>query len=108
MTSTAINFVTDTCAESVAVMRKLSGPRPPVGVPEYTPVSSSSVRPGSRLPDVNLYGGVPPEAVIVVLYGMFCGAFGNMPGAVISTLETLIDNQPKPMSLESARRKLTL
>src|SRR5262245_33627715 len=45
-----------------------------VGVPEITPVPALSVRPAGRLPlaSAQVYGGTPPVAASVALYGVPC------------------------------------
>lgn len=50
----------------------------PVGVPEIAP-AEESVRPAGKLPEAidHVYGVVPPLAVSVVLYAVFCVPEGN-------------------------------
>ncbi len=53
------------------------------GVPEIAPPEPND-RPGGRVPVkiANVCGGVPPLAVRVVLYAMFCVAFGIAAGVI--------------------------
>ncbi len=57
-----------------------------VGVPEMTPLLGSRLRPEGKVPVARLqvYGGVPPEAAKVVLYGMPTMPAGNVVVVTIS------------------------
>jgi len=77
---------------SVATIVKVKIPSV-VGVPEMTAVVALvgvRVSPGGRepLPTVNVYGGVPPLAEIVWLYGVPWTAIGSVAGL------TVIKGQP--------------
>lgn len=55
-----------------------------VGVPPIAP-AGESVSPGGRVPlaRVNVYGGAPPDAVMVALYWLFCVARGSVAGVSV-------------------------
>ncbi len=80
ITSSDTHFVFDTWFESVAVTVNRHGPTL-VGVPDKTPVTSSSERPDGTPLELNEYPPDPPVAANVALYGAFWVAFGSAPSA---------------------------
>ena len=82
---------------SFAVIVKLNVPAA-VGVPVIAPVDVFSDKPvGNEPTNAYVYGAVPPEAVTVWLYAMFCVVAGRLAGFSVSAASTVPEYAREPV-----------